>query len=300
MEYPMATLINGPGLGTVFHEWMHTWYQGMLGTNESLYPWMDEGFTEWASGKVSNYYREAVIRKRFANEPLSLHRMDSMDNILPKLYAENYAGYFFLVKSDLEEPLSTHSDHYETNTGYSASSYSKGCVFLSQLGYIVGDEMLGKIMLEYYRQWRFKHPDAEDFIHIAENVSGMKLDWYKEYWISTTKTIDYSIDSLWEEGGKTKIRLKDNGKMPMPVDVMIDYKDGTKEIAYIPMYLMFGVKENEDKLVPRTVFAEWKWTHPTYTFEVNKKLSAIKTIEIDKTQRMADVERRNNKLDIPW
>ncbi|MBA4167607.1 MAG: M1 family metallopeptidase, partial [Chitinophagaceae bacterium] len=158
MEYPMATLINSPGLGTVFHEWMHTWYQGMLGTNESLYPWMDEGFTEWASGKVAGYYREAVIRKRVANEPQSVRRMDSMDNILPKLYGDNYASYYFIAKSGLEEPLSTHADHYETNTGYSASSYSKGCLFLSQLGYIVGDETLGKIMLEYYRQWKFRHP----------------------------------------------------------------------------------------------------------------------------------------------
>ncbi|MEO7120563.1 MAG: M1 family metallopeptidase, partial [Ginsengibacter sp.] len=52
MEYPMATLIVGPGLGTVFHEWMHSWYQMMLGTNESLYPWMDEGFTSYAEGEV--------------------------------------------------------------------------------------------------------------------------------------------------------------------------------------------------------------------------------------------------------
>jgi hypothetical protein len=299
MEYPMATLINGPGLGTVFHEWMHAWYQGMLGTNESMYAWMDEGFAQWATGKVQDYYRETVIRKRVSNEPQSLHIMDSMDNILPKYSAADYASYFYIAKSGLEEPLTTHADHFETSTAYSAGSYSKGCVFLSQLGYIVGDETLRKIMLEYYRQWRFKHPDADDFIRIAENVSGMKLDWYKEYWISTTKTIDYSIDSLWEEGGKTKIRLKDNGKMPMPVDVMIDYKDGSKEIAYVPLDLMFGAKEAENK-ISRTIFSEWKWTHPTYTFEVNRKLSAIKVIEIDSTQRMADVERRNNKLEIPW
>ncbi len=53
MEYPMATLIKGPSLGTVFHEWMHSWYQMMMGTNESLYPWMDEGFTTYAEGEVS-------------------------------------------------------------------------------------------------------------------------------------------------------------------------------------------------------------------------------------------------------
>ena len=58
MEYPMATLIKGPGLGTVFHEWMHSWYQMMLGTNENQYPWMDEGFTSYAEGEVTAYYNK--------------------------------------------------------------------------------------------------------------------------------------------------------------------------------------------------------------------------------------------------
>ncbi|MEO8582846.1 MAG: M1 family metallopeptidase [Flavitalea sp.] len=299
MEYPMACLINGPGLGTVMHEWMHSWYQSMLGTNESLYPWMDEGFATWGDHKLAEYYRQTVIRKRFANDPANLQKMDSMDNLVPKNFRDVYSNYFFIAKSGLEEPLSTHADHYETNTAYGIAAYSKGCMFLTQLGYIVGEETLSKIMLEYYRQWKFKHPDINDFMRIAENVSDMKLDWYKEYWVNTTKTIDYGIDSLWEEGGKTKIRLKTLGKMPMPIDLQITYKDGTKEMAYIPMYLMFGGKPAEDKIL-RTVFAPWKWTHSTYTFEINKRITNIKTLEIDPSERMADTERRNNKLEIPW
>ena len=58
MEYPMATLLVGPGLGTVFHEWMHSWYQMMLGTNESMYGWMDEGFTSYAEDLVSKFYNK--------------------------------------------------------------------------------------------------------------------------------------------------------------------------------------------------------------------------------------------------
>jgi hypothetical protein len=300
MEYPMATLLNGPGLGTAFHEWMHSWYQMVLATNEALYAWMDEGFTEWATDKVQNYYQENIITKRAVNDPETLRKLDSIQNVLPRYHSENYAGYLYLAKSGLEEPMTTHADHFETNTAYSLAAYSKGCVFLSQLGYIVGDEILGKIMLEYYRQWKFRHPNANDFTRIAETVSGQQLDWYQEYWINTTKTIDYGIDSLWEEGGKTKIRLKRIGKMPMPVDVMVEYKDGTKEIAYVPMYLMFGEKPQEDKKIPRTTFPLWKWTHPTYTIEVNKRISAIKVVEIDASQRMADVERKNNRLEIPW
>jgi hypothetical protein len=56
MEYPMATLIVSPSLGTAFHEWMHSWYQMMLGTNESLYAWMDEGFTSYAEDLVMSFY----------------------------------------------------------------------------------------------------------------------------------------------------------------------------------------------------------------------------------------------------
>lgn len=299
MEYPMGTLLAGPGLGTAFHEWMHTWYQMLLGTNESLYAWMDEGFTEWATDKVERFYRENVTKKRLANNPAALRSMDSIAQILPLNHAPNYDTYFFLAKSDFEEPLSTHADHYNTNVAYGTASYSKGCVFIAQLGYIVGEHLRDKIMLEYYRQWRFKHPNVNDFINVAEKQSEMKLDWYKEYWVNTTKTIDYGIDSLWEEGGKSKIRLKRIGQMPMPIDLVIQYKDGKNEIAYIPMYLMFGTKPAEDPATSRTTFSAWKWTHPTYTVEIPRKLAEMKVIEIDPSQRMADVNRKNNKLDIP-
>ena len=86
--------------------------------------------------------------------------------------------------------------------------------------------------------------------------------------------------------------------MPMPIDAVVQYRDGSKETAYIPMYLMFGEKKAEDSL-PRTSFEAWRWTHPTYTFEVNRKLIDIHSVEIDPSQRMADVERKNNKLEIP-
>jgi hypothetical protein len=127
----------------------------------------------------------------------------------------------------------------------------------------------------------------------------MQLDWYKEYWINTTKTIDYGIDSLWEENGKSEIRLKMIGYMPMPIDVLVTYKDGSKEMAYIPQYLQFGEKPVEDASIPRRTFEAWKWTSPTYTFETGHRLLDIKSVEIDPTQRMADVDRKNNKLVVP-
>ncbi len=298
MEYPMATLLAGPSLGTAFHELMHSWYQMILGTNESLYAWMDEGFTEWSTNHVQKYYRDQVLRKREGNDAATLARYDSLDKRLPLLHSGNYNSYLYLAKSGLEEPLTTHADHFNTNMAHSLAAYSKGSVFLSQLGYITGDQNLYSIMKEYFRLWKFKHPNANDFLRVAEKVSGLQLDWYKEYWVNSTKTIDYGIDSLWEEGGKTKIRLKRIGKMPMPIDFKIEYKDGSSEIAYIPQYLMFGEKPAEDE-TKRTVYEAWKWTHPTYTFEVDRRLRDMKLLEIDPSLRMADLERRNNRLEIP-
>jgi hypothetical protein len=172
-------------------------------------------------------------------------------------------------------------------------------MFLCQLGYIIGDSLRDRTLHEYYRLWRFKHPNASDFVRVAEKVSGMKLDWYKEYWISTTKTIDYGIDSLWEENGKTSIRLKRIGQMPMPIDLQLTFQDGSTEMLYVPLDLMFGVKPAESA-DPRTVFDPWPWTNPTFTVQTSHSLHDIVRAEIDPTQRMADVDRRNNVLELKW
>ncbi|MEP6749897.1 MAG: M1 family metallopeptidase, partial [Bacteroidota bacterium] len=303
MEYPMATLLKGAGPGVIFHEWMHSWYQGMMGTNESEYAWMDEGFTTYA---------EDLIQRNFSGKSTLENYKDALqrnpgDRNLPDIIAtipenegDSYLSYLKLAKSGYEEPLTTHADHFNTNYAYSTASYSKGAVFMAQLGYIVGESTLSKILLNYYDQWRFKHPNVNDFIQVAEKTSGIKLDWYREYFVNTTKTIDYGIDSLWEEGGKTKIRLINKGRMPMPIDVQLSFKDGSKELHYVPMDLMFGTKETEDISIPRKVYSEWNWTNPYYVIESSRRLADITIAEIDASHRMADINRKDNKLEIKW
>jgi len=279
MEYPMATLLKGAGTGVVIHEWMHSWYQMMLGTNESLYPWMDEGFTSFAEANVNNY-------------------LNGNKDSFPHLDAFN--AYIALSKSDFNEPLTTHSDHYSTNTAYSTNAYSKGEVFLEQLGYIVGATVRDSILMRYFNTWKYKHPNVNDFMRIAEQTSGLQLDWYRDFFVNTSKTIDYGIDSLWDEGGKMMIRIRNAGSMPMPIDLEMQFKDGSIEHAYIPQYLMFGEKANETPGINRTIGEPWKWTHPTYTIGIDRKLLDLKRIEIDPGKRMADGERRNNKLELTW
>jgi len=300
MEYPMATLIYNPSLGLIFHEWMHSWYQMMLGTNESEYAWMDEGFTDYAAGLVENYYTDKVTKVNAAGNPVYLRALDSIGALLPVSHFSSYQSYYSLAKSGFEEPLTTHADHFETNFAYAAAAYSKGCVFLEQLGYIVGAQVRDKILLEYYKLWRFKHPNASDFIKLSEDVSGIKLDWYKEYWCSTTKKIDYAIDSLWEQSGGSLIRIKRVGQIPMPIEVKLTFKDGTSELHYVPLNLMYGDKAPENDTEKRVVHEEWRWTHPTYNIEFKHRLMDLKKVEIDPSKRMADVDQRNNILQLNW
>lgn len=275
MEYPMATLLKGTG--AALHEFMHAWYQGMIGTNESLYPWMDEGFTTYASARISAW--------KNGGDPIT-----GMSRI--------YDSYFRIARSNMEEPLSTHADHFNTNYAYSVASYNKGAIFLSQLGYIIGEKNLDKVLLEYYKQWRFKSPVPDDFIKIAEDVSGIQLQWYKQYWINSTKTIEYSIGGVTDVNGKAGVTLKRNGQMPMPIDLLITYKDGSQELHYIPLDLMYASKPQDGNLTPVSD-AAWPWTNPEYMVTLSKTVGDIKEIEIDPSQRMADVNRVNNKIIVP-
>jgi hypothetical protein len=276
MEYPMSTLLIGPGAW--LHEWMHNWYQGLLATNESLYPWMDEGFTTFAEDRISAF----------------------LQNDSSFAHAGSYRGYVSLAKSGREEPLTTHADHYNTNAAYGAASYSKGAVFMEQLGYITGAAVRDQILLDYYDKWKFKHPTVHDLTRLAEKRSGLKLDWYKEYWVNSIKTIDYAIDSLWEEKGLTQVRLKRIGLMPMPIDLQLTFADGSKELHYIPLDLQYGQKPIEDNSISRIVYPAWKWTHGTYTITTTRKLTTLQVVEIDPSQRLADLDRKNNQLKLNW
>lgn len=277
-EYPMATLIRNGSLETAVHELCHSWYQMMLGTNENLYAWMDEGFTDYAEAKALAWVR----KKDFIPSP------------------GDYDAYLKLTKSRFDEPMSTPANYYNSNLAYNSNAYYKGAIFLYQLEYITGAKTQEKILQEYYNKWAFKHPVPDDLLRIAEKMSDMDLKWYKEYMLYTTKTIDYSIDSLWEENGESKIRIKRIGQMPMPIDLRLTFKDGTTAMHNIPLNLMFGAKKSENDQQEYEVHEAWRWTEPTYTITFKQRLTNLSKAEIDPSKRMADVDPRNNVLELKW
>ncbi|MEQ9467164.1 MAG: M1 family metallopeptidase [Ekhidna sp.] len=276
MEYPMATLITGERniqslAGVTVHEALHSWYQGLLATNESYYAWMDEGFTTYATAETMAHIFEGSDRTQ----------------------ERNFQVYNYLTTTGKEEPLSTHSDHFETNTAYSLGSYYKGAIALAQMNYLIGKKATASALKKYYYQWRYKHPDAIDWIRVFEKEADLELDWYLDYWVNTTHTIDYAIDSVSEVNGKTSVALKRIGKMPMPMDVYVTFADGTKKIYYSPLSMMRGEKVNDTNL-ERIVLPDLSWTHLGYQFTIDAPISDISSIVIDESGYMADVNRGNN------
>ncbi len=279
MEYAMCTMITGfrpyrSLLGVTVHEVIHSWFQHVLATNESLYAWMDEGFTSYASSYV--------INKILDQNALNPHE-------------GSYRGYFSLVESRLEEPSSTHADHFYTNFAYGRSAYSKGAVFLHQLSYIIGNDAFFQGMKRYYNSWKFRHPEPRDLKRIMEKESGLELDWYFEYWINSAKFIDYGIDSVYQQKDQTTILLRKKGLMPMPIDLMITYEDGQKEYIYIPMRIMRGEKEDSFYSLDPQIQEDWPWTHLEYPLSINRPMEEIKSIVIDPTLRMADINMDDNR-----
>ena len=279
MEYAMCTLITGNRklgslIGVTAHEMAHTWFQFLLATNESKHEWMDEGFTSYISDLAMN----EVMNQEKENP-----------------FEGSYRNYTYLAKSGNEQPLSTHADRYALNQSYGIAAYSKGEVFLAQLSYIIGKENLEKTLKRYFKEWAFKHPTPNDFIRVAEKVSGAELDWYLTDWTQTTNTIDYSIKGEVIEGNKTKISLERIGLMPMPIEIGIKYEDGTKELFYIPLQMMRMNKPNPFPKKKRTVLKDWAWVYPTYEFEINNG-KKVKSVSIDPFRLMADINLENNSF----
>ena len=280
MEYGMCTLITGNRafgslVGVTAHEMAHSWFQFVLATNETKHEWMDEGFTSY----ISNLAMNKVLPPKKPENP----------------FEDSYKNYIYLAKSGKEQPLSTHADRYDLNMAYGISAYSKGEVFLVQLGYLNGPENLNKTIKRYYNEYKFTHPTPNDIKRVAEKVSGANLDWYLLDWTLTTNTIDYSIKEVSEaNAANTKVVFERKGRMPMPLDVMVEYTDGTKEFFYIPNTLMRWEKPNPHTGIKGNVLKGWDWAYPTFTFEIAKPKEKIKSITIDAENIMADMNKEDN------
>ncbi len=284
MEYGMVTMMLGEArtledlVGLMVHEGGHSWNQQILAYNESVRPWMDEGFT--------SYYDSRIMHQLFPPEKPE-----------PNPFLGSLNNYRNFVKRGIEEPAVWLGDHHENGTAYSFATYVKGELFLVQLGYIMGEDKLNAVMKEFYNKWKLKHPTDRDFMHIAQKVSGMDLKWFQHYWINTTKTIDYAVKEVKHDGNSTTVTLENKGGVPMPIDFSVLTKDNKVVNYQIPLNMTHTWK-SKDIYGSFTTLRYWPWTQKEYTFTVPYSKAQIAALGIDFSQRLADINPEDNFVEV--
>lgn len=150
-------------------------------------------------------------------------------------------------------------------------------------------------MKRFFNTYRFKHPNDLDFIRIAEKESSWILDWYHEYMVNSTKTIDYAIDTVYQQplDPNTKelsniISLRKVGSFPMPIELVITTKEGNQVLFHIPLDLM---RVQRDQQNTKQYLDPWHWVETNYELAIPGN---IKSIQIDPRSITGDIDRTNN------
>ncbi len=264
MEYPMVINSNQ---GAADHETAHQWWPMVVGTNETRYGWMDEGFNQYmnilsAADSKGVPYNLDGLGQRYG-------QMSGDEEEAPMMWSANDAG-----------------------NGYRFQTYGKTPLMLSMLGGVVGDDAVIKAMKEYTKVWSFKHPSPWDYMFFMNNALGQNLDWFWYYWLFTTESVNGSIQQVKTEKDKTIVTVHQAGEMPSPVVLKVEFETEGPAIKTL---------SNAKMLDATTAVVTWPvsvWFNGSRTFdaELNFGKRKIKKITLDPNGRFPD----NNVKDNVW
>ncbi len=266
MEYPGIVFCSytatGSGLwGVTDHEFGHTWFPMIVGSNERKYAWMDEGFNTFINDLSTEAFNKGEFKQQsFFDDPTSS----------------------FMVKytfGDKMDGLYTSPDVIQQeNLGIAA--YMKPSMMLHALREVVlTPERFDVAFKEYINRWAFKHPTPWDFFHTMENVAGEDLSWFWRAWVLNTWKLDQSVKDVKYvksiPANGAEITVENLEKMPMPVTVLVKEANGKEHTINLPVEVWQRG-------------AEWKFGVPT--------TSEITEVILDPEKKLPDLNRDNNKL----
>jgi peptidase M1-like protein len=219
MEYPMLTFTpNSPSREdqqwVIAHEFGHEWFPMIVGSNERLYPWMDEGFNTFIDlGNAAQYFRGTAYGDTIEVHPLHL-------------YAEH--------GKPGEQALITNPTQVRDLFWV---GYQKPALMMQMLRYeVLGKDRFDPAFREYIKAWAFKHPTPADFLRIMRDESGMDLDWFWRGWIYSTARLDQSVDSIVQRpDGGSDVYIGNHGTMLMPVELYVTLADGAYRTIKLPI-----------------------------------------------------------------
>ncbi len=265
MEYPGIVFCGytatGPGLwGVTDHEFGHTWFPMIVGSNERKYAWMDEGFNTFINDLSTDNFNNGEFKSGgFLNDP-------SSPTIVKMLFSDNMDGLF-----------NTPDVIQQRNLGFAA--YFKPGQMLHMLREnVLTPERFDAAFREYVSRWAFKHPTPWDFFHAMENVAGEDLSWFWRSWVLNTWKLDQSVKEVKYEKNNPEngadVTLENLEKMPMPVTVLVKESNGKEHRINLPVEV-------------------WQ-RGPSYTLSV-PTTSEIKEVILDPDRKLPDYNRDNNK-----
>ena len=222
MEYPGIVFCGWKakkaGLwGVTDHEFGHNWFPMIVGSNERLHAWMDEGFNTFLNSLTNDDFNNG----EYKNPKQDMHRLAT-----------------FLTNPALEPVMTSPDNMKERNIG--TLCYFKPGTGLSLLrDEILGPERFDRALQEYIKRWAFKHPTPDDFFRTIENVSGENLSWFWRGWFLNNWKADIAVRGVkYLDGDATKgayITIDNLEKMPLPVPLLITTKSGKTETIKLPV-----------------------------------------------------------------
>lgn len=221
MEYPTITIIDRLATRlsvtqTLVHEAGHNWFYGILANNERDYPWMDEGCNSFAERKVE----KNLVKKTAGRELLAANIEDEL--------------YYQLAATRQDQSLQLSSANYR-KLNYGADVYFKTALLLRWLEADLGTDSFQQAMHRYYETWKFRHPAPDDLRQVFDNGS-QNADWFFSGAMHTCRGIDFSLKRVWQQGGKTYIRLRNHCDFAAPAGISAYLGDSLLHTVWTPPF----------------------------------------------------------------
>lgn len=261
MEYPNITVIGSAGSAimleeVIMHETGHQWFYGMLGSNERVHPWMDEGMNSYCEIR----YMETKHPGKGFDIPDGVRKAFQLEDF--DHYTYHYLSYAFISRANKDQPIELHSADY-SSLNYGAIVYSKSAVWFRYLQDYLGEEKMNQCLKNYFQEWHFRHPQPSDLQKSFEATSGEDLSWFFNS-LTTTDKFDLKLKGKRIEGG-VQVRLKNKADLDFPA----------------PVSLWKG-----DSLVAK------KWMRPGKMDLVGSGT----TLKIDPNARIPDINKQNDQF----
>jgi hypothetical protein len=220
MEYPMLTFVpNGSSRETTHwelaHEFGHEWFPMIVGSNERLYPWMDEGFNTFIDlHNAAQYFAGTPYGDTIEVNPLHLAVEHSRPGVEQPL---------------ISNPTEVHDLMW--------TGYQKPALMLQTLRFeVLGKDRFDIAFRDYIKTWAFKHPTPADFFRVMRDASGMELDWFWRDWVYTTARLDQAVEPVvTDTSGRASVWITNRGTMLLPAELRITFDDGKTETVKLPV-----------------------------------------------------------------